>query len=696
MLRRVFTASSLLLICLLIVFSSLLLAEEIRVIPQPRELALSDQHFAIDQKTRIELGDVNNADDRFAAEQLAEEIQLAAGFKPAIGNFKGKARNVIALVRGGSWQRLLDERKIALDSKSDPEGYALDVDANSVVASANTTEGIFYAVQTLKQMVVTDETRRTYIQGAHIRDWPAMRYRGVQDDIRRGPVPTLDFIKKQIRTAAEFKLNMWSEYIEYTFEYQNDPLIGPRGGSLTPAEVKELVEYARRYHIDIVPEQQAFGHLHHVLKWEKYSDLAELPHGNVLTPTNPKTYDFIKQLYSELVPLFPSPFFHIGADETFELGQGKTKDLAEKEGLGKVYIDHITRVRELMAPYRKRLMFWGDIALRYPDLLKQVPKDMIVMTWNYNPRDSFDSLIEPFRDAGLDVMVCPGVNNWNRIYPNDNMALKNIRNFVRDGQRLGAIGMFNTTWDDDGEALFNMTWYGVVFGAAAAWQLGESSIEQFQKNFDWAFYRNTDHTFATAIENYAKIHDAFNKVGLSDANDNLFWTNYLSADGVAPLKKALPVAASIRLLAENSLELLYRNEKRAQRHADTVPALIFAGQRLDFLGLKILYADEMSKIYWDAYLHLSERSRVNRLLRNLNNINGLVADLRDGISALRKGYEQAWLSENRPYWLENVLVRYDMELTHWAGLQKKLLEHQRHFNETSTLPSPEELGFFMK
>jgi hypothetical protein len=104
----------------------------------------------------------------------------------------------------------------------------------------------------------------------------------------------------------------------------------------------------------------------------------------------------------------------------------------------------------------------------------------------------------------------------------------------------------------------------------------------------------------------------------------------------------------------------------------------------------------MSKIYWDAYLHLGDRSRVSRSLRNLSNINGLVADLRDGISALRQGYQQAWLAENRPYWLENVLVRYDMELTYWAGLQKRLLEYQRHFNETSTLPSPEELGFFTK
>lgn len=679
---------------------TVLSAEEIHVLPRPREIHIGGKNFTINKNTRIELSEFNNSEDRFAAEQLVEEIQQAAGFKPAMGPFKGKTKNVIALLRANSTssslRRLLEERKVGLEEKFDPEGYALDVNEGSVLVAANTPEGIFYAVQTLKQMVVPGDNLQTIIQGAHVRDWPTLRYRGVHDDVSRGPVPTLDFMKRQIRTAAEFKLNMWSVYLEHTFDYKSEPLIGPRDGSLTPAEVRELVNYAKHYHVDIVPEQQAFGHLHHVLKWEKYSDMAELPHGHVLTPTYPGTYEFIKRLYAELVPLFPSPFFHIGSDETFELGQGQTKELKEKEGLGKVYFDHITKVRDLMSPYHKRLMFWGDIALHYPELLKQLPKDMIVMTWNYSPREDFDTLIKPFHDAGLDVIICPGVNNWNRIFPNYNLALKNIRNFVRDGQRQGAIGMLNTTWDDDGEALFNMAWYGVVFGAAAAWQPGESSLEQFQKDFDWAFYRNKDHTFADAVENFAKVHDLISKAALGDASDSLFWEDYLSSDATPRLKKAIPVARSVRLLAENSLELLRSNENLARRNQETIHALNLAAHRLDYLGMKWLYTEQISKTYWDAYLHLSERSRVTHDLNTINSVNGLVQDLRDATTALRKDYQQMWLSENRPYWLENVLVRYDLELNRWAILQQKLTELHRHYSETNTLPAPEEMGFFIK
>ena len=92
----------------------------------------------------------------------------------------------------------------------------------------------------------------------------------------------------------------------------------------------------------------------------------------------------------------------------------------------------------------KRLLFWGDIAENSPELVGTLPKDMIAVSWHYDAKPDFTKNLEPFFKSGLETWVAPGVNNWNRVYPDNNEALGNIMNFVRDGQKLGAKGMLNT------------------------------------------------------------------------------------------------------------------------------------------------------------------------------------------------------------------------------------------------------------
>src|SRR2546427_5392148 len=388
------------------------------------------------------------------------------------------------------------------------------VTTQEIVIGATPSAGVFYGLQTLKQLV-RGESNEAFIQGIKITDWPAMRWRGVSDDISRGPVPTVDYVKLQLRTEAMFKLNMHSFYMEHTFASAANPLIGPAGGSLTPDEIRELVTYAKCYHIEIVPEQQTFGHLHKALRLEKYNELAETPYGDVVSPQQEGTYKLIADWFRELNELFPGKFFHIGEDETFELGEGQSREAAKVRGVGAVYFEHLNRVRDVLKPYNRRLMFWGDIALHHPDLIGNIPKDMIVMNWDYAPKDDYTLRLKPFKDAGLDQFVCPGVHSWNQIFPNLDAASKNIVNFVRDGQKAGALGMMNTSWDDDGETLFEMTWYGIVLGAAASWQNNAVDAITFDGDFDWAFFRNDGDQFVKAIRALGGVNTVLG-IGTSD------------------------------------------------------------------------------------------------------------------------------------------------------------------------------------
>ncbi len=210
---------------------------------------------------------------------------------------------------------------------------------------ATTGAGVFYGVQTFKQLLPLPGAPRVLPTGT-VRDWPAMRYRGIDDDLSRGPFPTLEFQKHQIRVFASFKINIYSPYFEHTLLYPDHPLAAPPGGALTPAEAAELVAYARQYHVTIIPEQEAFGHLHHVLKWELYQDEAETPHGYVLAPGQPGTLPLIKDWFTQIAQEFPSPFIHIGADETFDLGVGRTKEAVAQQGYGPVYVDFLKQIHD--------------------------------------------------------------------------------------------------------------------------------------------------------------------------------------------------------------------------------------------------------------------------------------------------------------------------------------------------------------
>ncbi|HEX8091596.1 MAG TPA: beta-N-acetylhexosaminidase [Blastocatellia bacterium] len=674
-------------------------AQGLKLVPEPKQVQMREGAFIITPEVRIVINSARAKEDAMAAETLAEEIEAATGRRIKITASRSMPKsNAIYLGRTGDDRRLaeaLDAGSLSIDGKFDEEGYVLDASKGRVLVAARTGQGIFYGAQTLRQLIRRGDNRSS-VPAVAIKDWPQMRWRGVHDDISRGPVPTLDYMKKQVRTIASFKLNLFSLYIEHVFDYQSHPLFGPKEGSLNAAEVKELVEYARSYYVTILPEQQAFGHLHHVLKNEAYSDLAETPHGHVLAPVNEKSYELIKDIYAELVPQFPGPLFHIGADETWELGRGQSKAHADDVGLGRVYLEHLKRVAEIMKPYNKRLMFWGDIAMKYPELLSILPKDVIAVAWSYGAAPQFDNLLKPYKDAGLDLFVSPGANNWNLIFPNLDVAFINIKNFVRDGQKYGALGMLNTTWDDDGEALFAMTWPAIAFGAACSWQQGESSIESFKAKYDWAFYRSEDDSFREAIQNLARAHSLLQDAKAGNAHDDSFWSDPFSEQGARYAQKALPAARELRLAAERALESIYRNRAKARMNQDTLDYLIFAALRLDLLGMKIQFAAEINKYYWDAYLNMSDQSRVIRDLREIVGVNARLQDLRDATTRLRGLYSDLWLRENRPYWLGNVQVRYD----NLAGMfQSKIQSVQialQQYREQSTLPTPQQMGFFIR
>jgi len=558
----------------------------------------------------IPISTEHNPEDEFVAEDLKrffgnESRPFAPDHGPEI--LLERANSPVA-------REQLGRSHVSFDPAMHDEGYAIvPVGHESLAVIAETSTGVFYGAQTVKQLVRGSGMDKVLLIPT-IRDWPAMAHRGLSDDWSRGPLPNMDFLKREIRTLAAYKYNIFSPYFEHTFAYSSTPVAAFPGGAMTPDEARELVAYAAKYHITIIPEQEAFGHLHHVLKFEMYSPLGETPHGHVLAPGDPNTLPQMGKCFGELAQVFPGPYAHIGADEPAELGLGRTRDEVKQQGLGKVYLDFLSKIHSTLEPNHKRLLFWGDIAVNSPDLVPTLPKDMIAVPWEYDAAPDFTKQIEPFTRAGLETWVAPGVNNWSRLYPNNNEALGNIRAFVRDGQKLGATGMLNTVWNDDGEGIFDQNWFGVLFGAAAAWQPGESSETAFTDSYGLAFHADPTGELSQAQCEIMAAHALLKGAGLDDAQDAYFWADPFSPEGQQLAAKIRPALHDLRLHAERAITLIAeareaaRSDHRELANPEALDALELGARRIDFLGLKFQNADEIVSLYKQAQSIAADKS----------------------------------------------------------------------------------------
>ena len=664
------------------------------LLPAPREANFGQATPLPDKILVVVPG--HNAEDEFAARDLEDALKRIGPSEDESHTAQPPYRITLLRSDSDAAKAGLAGNNLNFDPIMESEGYVLVIGPHEAAIIGATGSGVFYGVQTFKQLLPLPGAPHVLVTGT-VRDWPAMQYRGISDDLSRGPFPTLDFQKHQIRVFASFKINIYSPYFENTLLYPNAPLAAPPGGALTPEQVNDLVTYAHQYHITIVPDQESFGHLHNVLKYEIYQDEAETPQGYVLAPGQEHTLPLIKDWFADIAQEFPSPFINIGGDETFDLGVGRTRDAVAQQGYGTVYVAFIKQIHDELAPLNRRLLFWGDIGDANPDAVAGIPKDMIAVPWNYSAQTDFGKLIQPFAKNGIETWVAPGDLNWNEVFPRSKTALWNIQGFIAAGQSLGSTGALTTVWNDDGEGIFNMDWYGVLFGAVAAWQPGQSSIADYQDSYGQVFHLDTSAKINEAEKELMAATEELATAQTGMTTNQVFWVDPWTAEGQAVSAKVLPVAPDLRLHAERAIELLgdaHRdNPKLAE--PDSLSAMDLGARRLDFIGLKFELAQEIPAAYAQAVAQQKDRTQnspASILLSEISGVNGRCQDLRDGYSALKSEYSQVWLAENRPYWLNNVNVRYDVEIERWQQRSEQFSAAIYDWQNGQDLPAAAALG----
>jgi hexosaminidase len=646
-------------------------ARDLRIVPAPRSVVLGDGVFALRGDLRIATS--GDREDAFAAGLLKDEIEAASA---------AKAR----LVEGSEGDIVL-ARDASLADAGD-EGYRLEVKPGTIRVVARTAAGLFYGVQTLRQMVHADG-----IPAAVINDRPALRWRGLQDDVSRGPVPTLDALERRVRTAAEYKINLYALYFETAFAYRSQPVLAEAGGAITADELAALTAYAAKHHVVVMAEQQSLGHLNRLLQWEHYKGLAETDGSGTLSPANPATYTMLDSMYREIAPLTSAPFLHVGGDEPADLGTGQSRATVQSTGYSTTYLKHLRRLHDLLAPLGKRTMVWGDVAIKFPELPPKLGKDFVVATWEYLAHDTYAQWITPFQKTNVEFLVCPGVNNWNRLFPNLDQAIPGIRVFTREGQQAGAIGQLDCSWADNGDALFGLVWYPALYGAAAAWQDGDCDPERFARAFDWAFFRNPGDEAAQAVKKLNAAHAQISQARPSDATLEVFWLNPARSNLDRQLIGMLdPIGVPLRAGQEDAIELIARAKRTSTRNADVLDVLAFAARRLHAIGERGIAGRRMRDLYAQALQAQDSKERASQAIAAITGILELLATCRQSCAALETEHRRLWLAENRPYWWANLEAQYQQDLNVWVSKSDELRAYGLMFRNGRRLPPAEQVG----
>lgn len=365
------------------------------------------------------------------------------------------------------------------------QGYRLDVSDAGLFIHATSPAGVFYGACTLCQLLQQCPKELPHLA---IKDSPDFATRGVMIDVSRDKVPTLETLMAFTDMLAGWKINHVELYTEHTFEYRKHPIVWKNASPITGEDILRYDKFCQERFIELVPNQNTFGHMTRWLEHEEYRDLAEAPYGCdtvwghrpfpfTLRPSDPRSLALVRDLCDELLPHFSSKLFNVGMDETVDLGRGRSEEECKKKGVGRVYLDYLLKVYKEVKKRKHTMLFWGDIMIHHPELIPELPKDVIALDWGYEANDPFAEHGEKFKAAGIPFWVCPGTSTWLTIAGRTENCLRNLANAAENGLAQGAVGYLNTDWGDQGHWQYlPVSYLGFLAGAGANWNAGSNGI----------------------------------------------------------------------------------------------------------------------------------------------------------------------------------------------------------------------------
>lgn len=401
--------------------------------------------------------------------------------------------------------------------------------------------GLRYARQTLDQ--ITTQTTDGHLPAVRIEDRPDIATRGLMLDISRDRVPTQATLERIVELASLARLNQLQLYMEHTFAYRDHRDVWERSSPMTPADISWLDVHCARHGVELVANQNCFGHMGRWLSHPTYRARAEAPDGwplmpgvimppSVLAPT-PDNAAFAHRLLDELLASFRSRKVHIGCDEPFDLGRGASQEIVARHGVGQVYVDHVRRLAEPLADDGYQVQIWADVLRRHPELAAHLPAGVVPIAWCYEapPSDGrpldlppgvadvmaalgtdasafsgFALQVAPLVEADVDFWVAPGTSAWSSLVGRIDNARANLCDAAEAARAHGAEGYLIADWGDNGHHQPPSVSFGpIVYGGAVAWGLEANRHLDLGAVLDRHVFAEADGALSGALDSLGRL-----------------------------------------------------------------------------------------------------------------------------------------------------------------------------------------------
>ena len=457
------------------------------VLPYPQQVTIGGDAFIVNNDLTIVLNKNHSAADAFAANELVKDMKDQWNISAQISNHKGEFS--IVLLR----------KKI--NAKHPKQSYQITVGKNEIIITGNDEEGLFYGTRTLLQLIL--KKGNVYqVPGMKITDWPAILQRAIHYDTKHHQ-DKMGYVKSFIKELADYKVNMLVWEWEDKFAYPSHPEIGAPG-AFTPAEIRDVTAYAKKYHIQIVPLVQGLGHVSFILKWPQFAHLREIPASNFeFCPLKDGSYDLLFDLWKDAMDATPgSEYIHIGSDETYELGEcEQCRKKAAEIGQKGLYHLFTGKAAKFILSQKRKPMVWETPMGWEADNngISVQPNKGLVLTEDDTRRDIMTDNARRAKKLGYEVFFYdpnPGIEPLFLPYSYKIKeegerkigCLEDSYNVLKKAASSGVYdGMIRTSWDDAG--LHNQMWMlSFVTAAAFSWNSQLPDLQDFKVSFFKNYY----------------------------------------------------------------------------------------------------------------------------------------------------------------------------------------------------------------